>query len=82
MASMKETYREIFGEELKKEAYKMIGHSFKLSSRAGKSICSNCGLVSLRNDFTDWSVRMGCMSSDHPQYEAARKRFSTFNTHI
>lgn len=77
MAGMKDTYKAIFGEDLKKEQYKMIGHSFKLNSRIGKSVCSNCGLVSLRNEFTDWSVRMGCMSSEHPQYEAARKRYST-----
>jgi hypothetical protein len=78
MAGMKETYRAIFGEELKKESYKMIGHSFRLNSRIGKSVCDNCGLVALRNDFTNWSVRMGCMASDHTQYESARKRYSAF----
>jgi len=77
MSGMKDTYKAIFGEDLKKDTYKMIGHSFKLSSRFGKSVCSNCGLVSLRNEFTDWSIRMGCMSSDHPQYEIARKRNSS-----
>ena len=74
---MKETYRAIFGEDLKKEAYKMVGHSFKFNKKIGKSVCSNCGLLALRNDFTDWSVRMGCLSSDHPQYESVRKRCSS-----
>jgi hypothetical protein len=78
MAGMKDTYRAIFGEDLNKESYKMIGHSFVLSSRIGKSVCSNCGLVALRNEFTDWSIRMGCLSADHPQYESTRKRFSSF----
>ena len=77
MACMKETYRAIFGEELKKESYKMIGHSFEFSKRAGKHICTNCGLVALRNEFTDWSVRAGCMASEHSQYESMRRRASS-----
>ena len=76
MANMKETYRAIFGEEMQKEPYKLIGHSFEFNKRIGKSVCKNCGLVSLRNDFTDWSVRMGCMSSDHPSYESMRRKAS------
>lgn len=71
--TMKETYREIFGEEMKKEPYKMIGHSFKFNSRIGKQVCSSCGLLNLKNRFTEWSIRMGCLSSDHPGYENARK---------
>lgn len=78
MAGMKETYKAIFGEEHKKEPYKMVAHSFVFSSRMGKSLCSRCGLVLLRNEFTEWSIKMGCLSSEHPQYEQVRKRFSRF----
>ncbi|MES1987007.1 MAG: hypothetical protein V4440_03085 [Pseudomonadota bacterium] len=77
MAGMKETYRAIFGEDLQKESYKLINHSFEFNKRAGKSICTNCGLLALRNEFTDWSIRVGCMASDHPQYENVRRRTST-----
>lgn len=76
MANMKETYRQIFGEEMKKEPYKMVGHSFVLNSRIGKSVCKTCGLVALRNQFTDWAVRMGCMSEDHPNYGRERAKAS------
>lgn len=79
MANMKETYRAVFGEELKKEPYKMMAHSFKFNKRIGKQVCSTCGLVALRNAFTDWSVRMGCLSSDHPQYDSARSKLTALS---
>ena len=66
-------YKKIFGEELKKEPYKLVPHSFQQNTRIGKSMCKSCGLVQLRNPFTDWSIRMGCMSSDHPNYQQMRK---------
>jgi hypothetical protein len=76
MKSMKDTYRDIFGEDMKKEPYKMVGHSFDFNKRIGKQVCKSCGLVNLRNNFTEWSIRMGCMSSDHPSYESARQKMT------
>lgn len=72
------SYNEVFGKESSKEAYKLIGHSMTFNKRVGKMVCSNCGLVGLRNEFTDWSMKVGCMSTEHPQYQAVRKRTSCF----
>lgn len=73
MKSYKDSYKEVFGEDLKREPYKFVGHSFRMVSRIGKSVCTNCGLVCLKNEFTEWSVKMGCNSSDHPSFESKRK---------
>lgn len=73
MKSYKDSYKELFGEELKRESYKLVPHSFSFISRVGKSVCSRCGLVYLKNDFSEWSVKMGCNSSDHPSYQSKRK---------
>jgi hypothetical protein len=73
------SYHEVFGEKGGKEPYKMVGHSMQFNKRIGKQVCALCGLVGLRNEFTDWSIRVGCMSSDHPQYESVRKRTSQTN---
>jgi hypothetical protein len=35
-------------------------------------VCRHCGLVALRNKFSDWSVRMGCNSAEHPDYGRQR----------
>lgn len=71
-----DVYKALFGEEYKRESYKHEGHSFQFMSRIGKQVCSNCGLVMLRNKFTDWSIRMGCLSELHPEYANARKRYT------
>jgi hypothetical protein len=71
--SLKETYKELFGEDLKREAYKMEAHVFVHNSRVGKGVCRKCGLVALNNDFSSWSIRMGCYSEEHPSYESKRK---------
>jgi hypothetical protein len=77
MSSMKDTYRAIFGEEYRKESYQMVGHSFHPNARIGKHVCSRCGLVALRNEFTDWSIKMGCNSNDHPSLESTRNRLTS-----
>ena len=66
-------YKEVFGEEFKKDTYKMQEHSFVFSGRCGKSICSRCGLVALKNEFTSFSIDKGCFSELHPQYQTKRK---------
>lgn len=37
--------------------------------------CGNqrCGLVRLKNEFTEWCVRHGCNNAEAPGYRAARK---------
>jgi len=68
-----QNYKSLFGENLKRETYKLENHSFEFKSRIGKSVCTRYGLVYLKNEFTEWSVRMGCNSNLHPSYEQKRK---------
>jgi len=35
--------------------------------------CQKCGLVYLRNAFSQWAIRMGCNNEDHPQHERYRR---------
>ena len=56
--------------------YKMVGHSFTPLKGVGKSYCKNCGLVALRNKFTDWCVDKGCNYDVHSQYKSAKKRYT------
>jgi hypothetical protein len=69
-----QTYKDLFGDDYQKETYRLEPHSFYFNKRIGKSVCSYCGLVYLKNPLTEWSVRMGCLSSEHPQYESKRKQ--------
>ena len=45
-------FKKIFGEELKKEPYKLVPHAFQQNTRIGKPVCKHCGLAQLRNPFT------------------------------
>jgi hypothetical protein len=36
-------------------------------------VCKKCGLIYLKNDFTQWCIRMGCNNEDHPNYKAAMR---------
>jgi hypothetical protein len=53
----------------------VTGHSFKMVNPAarivGRAVCTNCGLMRLRNLLTDWCVEKGCEYSEHPGYEGA-----------
>jgi hypothetical protein len=53
------------------EPFVMEPHNF-----SGKichwSVCVKCGLIRLRNDFTQWAIRKGCNNEDHPDH--ARQR--------
>jgi len=71
--SMKTLYKEVFGEDLKSEPYKMEDHVFSYRI-CGKLVCQRCGLVALNNNFTRWSIRMGCRSEDHPNYKSQRNK--------
>jgi len=71
--NFKDSYKQIFGEEYKQENYKHQAHSFNKKA-AGKPYCSRCGLVALRNKFTQWSITKGCLSELHPDYPRKRKQ--------
>jgi hypothetical protein len=58
--------------KIQKEPYKYEAHSWEYLKVIGRNICSNCGLVRLKNEFTEWCVKMGCNNSDHPGYKAQR----------
>ncbi len=77
--SFSTTYKEIFKEDYQKDTYKMQEHSFVFYSKAGKSICTKCGLLALKNEFSRWSIDKGCFSDVHPQYQTKRK-LTGFNT--
>jgi ribosomal protein L32 len=53
----------------------VTGHSFKMDHPAakivGRAVCSNCGLMRLRNALTDWCVAKGCDFREHPGFAAA-----------
>jgi hypothetical protein len=61
-----------------RDAYKYEAHEFKRRA-AGKLYCTYCGLFSLNNPFTEWSIRMGCNHRDHPQYESKRYELTKLN---
>lgn len=44
-----------------KETYKLIQHSWVQRKSMHKPICTNCGLLRLRNKATDIAVKRGCM---------------------
>lgn len=74
MATLRETYKAVFGEDYTQEQYKYEPHSFDNNRRAGgKMYCRFCGLVALNNEFSQWSVRKGCLSDLHPEYKRMRK---------
>jgi hypothetical protein len=54
--------------------FKLEPHNFRQTKSIPWPICSSCGLVRLRNPFTDWSVKMGCNSADHPDFAVQRRR--------
>jgi hypothetical protein len=65
-----------FAEFTRRQPYKLVPHSFK-GRLFSYPVCTGCGLVRARNEFTAWAVEKGCLSDDHPEYRAARKRFTS-----
>lgn len=65
-------FKAIFGEEFVKEKYKHVPHSFQRTV-AGKSYCTNCGLLTLNNPFTNWAIDKGCLNELHPSYKSKLK---------
>lgn len=40
------------------------------------AVCEHCGLLLLNNKFTQWAVKNGCNSNDHPEYNKARDKYT------
>lgn len=40
--------------------------------------CTKCGILALRNEFSQWAVKVGCNYADHPSYAAQRNRTNPF----
>lgn len=55
-----------------KHPYKLQAHNFQSLKKLPWPKCQHCGLLKLRNRFTDWCVRMGCNASDHSGYQQQR----------
>ena len=51
-------------------------HSFVVVKRLPWAMCSNCGLLTFRNEFTAWCIRNGCNHAEHPRYKTAMKTLS------
>ena len=58
-----------------KEPYKNEPHNFS-KKMLNYQYCVHCGLVTLKNDFTVWSIQQGCNYRDHPSYEYKRRQFT------
>lgn len=37
-------------------------------------MCSNCGLIKLKNTFSKWCIKTGCLHELHPQYKSKRNQ--------
>lgn len=39
-------------------------------------VCRKCGLIYLKNEFTDWCIKKGCNNEDHPDYNHVRLKLT------
>ena len=44
-------------------------HSFTMKIGAYQ-YCSKCGLISFKNELSQWAIRMGCNHKEHPSYKS------------
>lgn len=58
------------------DGYKKEEHSWYKPKRMPWSVCRYCGLVSLNNQLTRWSIDKGCNYKDHPGYKDAVLRYT------
>lgn len=61
--------------ETKKEVFKHEPHNFS-KKMLNYQYCVHCGLVTLKNKFTEWSIQQGCNYRDHPSYEHKRLQYT------
>jgi hypothetical protein len=70
---MTQLIKEVFGEDTTPKSYRMEPHN--MSGRVNnKPYCVKCGLVSLNNGFSRWSIDKGCLSDLHPSFKTQRKK--------
>ncbi len=62
------------GEFKERIEYKIEKHSPGKIKGIPWLVCKSCGLVYLRNQFTRWSVKMGCYADYHRDYKKMRNR--------
>ena len=56
--------------------YEYEPHHFVKRKLMPWQFCQKCGLVTLNNPFTRWSIDKGCNSRFHPSYEHAKKKYT------
>lgn len=61
------------------EQYEKEPHSFTLNV-GHWPVCIKCGLVMMKNPFSDWAVKMGCNNKDHPSYESVRRKHTSLES--
>lgn len=64
--------KEYFGIYDTKEEYTFVPHNFKplgKKTKVAQVCCINCGLLSLKNDLTNWATEKGCNHKNHPSYK-------------
>lgn len=59
------------------EAYEYDAHKWVKCAMVGRERCVKCGLLALRNTFTQWCIRVGCDNTSHPRYKYERGRCGT-----
>lgn len=53
-------------------SYTMEPHRWKPMKGISRDRCVKCGLLALRNKFSEWCARMGCEHAEHPAYKRQR----------
>lgn len=79
--NQQQLYETVFGEKMEKETYKVVPHNMKgrvggrgKKMEGGKPYCLKCGLVALNNEYSQWALKVGCLSELHPDNKRMRKR--------
>lgn len=57
--------------------YKVEPHSFH-KKMLHWQYCSKCGVLRMKNGFSEWAVKMGCNYHEHPSYESQRAQTNPF----
>lgn len=60
-----------------KITYKFEKHSPVKSKSFPWMYCKYCGLVYLKNRFTKWAIKTGCLNEYHIDYKRMRKHFTS-----
>ncbi len=52
--------------------WKIEPHQWVKFKGIGRDRCVKCGLLALKNKFSQFCVKMGCDHTEHPQYKYER----------